>query len=53
MRTDWLCAGRLTADWPFEDCRDGKSHFAGSMGDAINTVLAAVGNNFRRILTWL
>ncbi|SKA26537.1 transposase, IS5 family [Consotaella salsifontis] len=27
--------------------------FAGTIGDAANAVLAAVGYNFRRILAWL
>lgn len=31
----------------------GRNHFAGSIGDALNAVLAAVGYNFRRILNWL
>lgn len=30
-----------------------RNHLAGVLGDAANAVLAAVGYNFRRILTWL
>ena len=33
--------------------RMGRNHLAHSTGDAINAVLAAVGYNFRRLLTWL
>jgi transposase, IS5 family len=33
--------------------RVGRNHLAHSTGDAINAVLAAVGYNFRRLLTWL
>jgi IS5 family transposase len=33
--------------------RLGRNHLAHSTGDAINAVLAAVGYNFRRLLTWL
>jgi transposase, IS5 family len=33
--------------------RMGRNHLAHSAGDAINAVLAAVGYNFRRLLTWL
>jgi IS5 family transposase len=36
-----------------EDHRIGRNHLAGTIGDAINAVLAAVGYNFRRILTWI
>ncbi|MGV6876745.1 IS5 family transposase [Pseudochelatococcus sp. B33] len=35
------------------DHRMGRNHLAGSTGDAINAVLAAIGYNFRRILVWL
>lgn len=31
----------------------GRNHLAGSLGDALNAVLAAIGYNFRRILKWL
>ena len=31
----------------------GRNHLAGSAGDAINPILAAVGYNFRRLLAWL
>jgi len=33
--------------------RMGRNHFAHSVGDAINAVLAAVGYNFRLLLNWL
>jgi len=33
--------------------RLGRNHLAGSAGDAINAVLAAIGYNFRRLLAWL
>ena len=33
--------------------RMGRNHLAGSQGDAINAVLAAVGYNFRLLLRWL
>jgi len=33
--------------------RMGHNHFAHSVGDAINAVLAAVGYNFRLLLNWL
>jgi transposase, IS5 family len=33
--------------------RMGRNHLAHRTGDAINAVLAAVGYNFRRLLTWL
>lgn len=36
-----------------QDHRMGRNHLAGTNGDAINAVLAAVGYNFRRILAWL
>jgi IS5 family transposase len=36
-----------------EDHRMGRNHLAGTIGDAINAVLAAVGYNFRRILAWI
>ena len=35
------------------DHRMGRNHLAGTIGDAANTVLAAVGYNFRRLLAWL
>jgi transposase, IS5 family len=31
----------------------GRNYLAHASGDAINAVLAAVGYNFRRLLTWL
>lgn len=31
----------------------GRNHLAGTIGDAANVVLAAVGYNFRRLLAWL
>jgi IS5 family transposase len=34
------------------DHRMGRNYLAGRAGDAINTVLAAVGYNFRRLLAW-
>ena len=36
-----------------DDHRMGRNHLAGSAGDAINPILAAVGYNFRRLLAWL
>jgi IS5 family transposase len=36
-----------------EDHRMGRNYLAHSTGDAINTVLAAVGYNFRLLLRWL
>ena len=30
-----------------------RNHLAGSAGDAINAVLAAVGYNFRLLIRWL
>ena len=33
--------------------RMGRNYLAGQQGDAINTVLAAAGYNFRRLLAWL
>ena len=30
-----------------------RNHLAGIAGDAANTVLAAAGYNFRRLLAWL
>jgi len=33
--------------------RLGRNYLAGRVGDAINTILAAVGYNFRRLLAWL
>ena len=33
--------------------RMGRNYLAHATGDAINAVLAAVGYNFRRLLTWL
>ena len=30
-----------------------RNYLAGTQGDAINAVLAAVGYNFRLLLTWL
>lgn len=36
-----------------DDHRMGRNHLAGSDGDAINPILAAVGYNFRRLLAWL
>ena len=35
------------------DHRMGRNYLAHATGDAINAVLAAVGNNFRRLLNWL
>ena len=35
------------------DHRMNRNYLAHATGDAINAVLAAVGNNFRRILNWL
>jgi IS5 family transposase len=35
------------------DHRMDRNHLAGSVGDAANAVLAAVGYNFRRLLAWL
>ena len=35
------------------DHRMDRNHLAGSVGDAVNAVLAAVGYNFRRLLAWL
>ena len=35
------------------DHRMNRNYLAHAAGDAINAVLAAVGNNFRRILNWL
>ena len=35
------------------DHRLGRNFLAHATGDAINAVLAAVGNNFRRLLNWL
>lgn len=35
------------------DHRMGRNFLAHAAGDAINAVLAAVGNNFRRLLNWL
>ena len=31
----------------------GRNHLAGTIGDAANAVLAAVGYNFRRLLAWI
>jgi IS5 family transposase len=31
----------------------GRNYLAGTAGDAINAILAAVGYNFRILLTWL
>lgn len=36
-----------------DDHRMGRNYLAHSTGDAINAVLAAVGYNFRRLITWL
>ncbi|MBY5376648.1 hypothetical protein HFN07_25050 [Rhizobium leguminosarum] len=36
-----------------EDHRMGRNHFAGTIGDAANAILAAVGYNFRRIVAWI
>jgi IS5 family transposase len=36
-----------------EDRRMGRNHFAHTIGDAANAILAAVGYNFRRFLAWL
>ncbi|TCU33500.1 DDE family transposase [Rhizobium azibense] len=36
-----------------DDHRMGRNHLAGTIGDAANAVLAAVGYNFRRIIAWL
>src|SRR6266496_354264 len=36
-----------------EDHRMGRNYLAHSSGDAINSVLAAAGYNFRRLLSWL
>jgi transposase, IS5 family len=33
--------------------RESRYYLAGQKGDAINTVLAAAGYNFRRLLAWL
>ena len=33
--------------------RMGRNYLAGTQGDAINPILAAVGYNFRLLLTWL
>jgi transposase, IS5 family len=35
------------------DHRMGRNYLAHAKGDAINAVLAAAGNNFRRLLNWL
>lgn len=40
--------GHLKADHGMD-----RNHLAGTMGDAINAVLAAIGYNFRRIIAWL
>lgn len=36
-----------------EDHRMGLNYLAHAAGDAINTVLAAAGYNFRRLIAWL
>ncbi|MBY5586133.1 hypothetical protein HFO32_19675 [Rhizobium leguminosarum] len=36
-----------------EDHRMGRNHLAGTIGDAANAILAALGYNFRRILAWI
>jgi IS5 family transposase len=33
--------------------RMGRNHLAGSQGDAVNALMAAVGYNFRLLLAWL
>ncbi len=40
--------GHLKSDGLVERC-----HLAGSVGDAINAVLAAAGHNLRLLLAWL
>lgn len=35
------------------DHRMDRNHLAGRDGDATNTILAAIGYNFRRLLAWL
>ncbi len=35
------------------DHRMNRNHLAGTVGDAVNAVLAAAGYNFKRLLAWL
>jgi IS5 family transposase len=35
------------------DHRMGRNHLAGSFGDAANAILAAAGDNLRRLPAWL